>query len=219
MAAKIIPSLTGEYNKARRQLLLWSSILFAWELVGIDLSKVETSDNFGSIISAIKTPQAVPWVIVILVIYFVYRFVIEWLHCDESKRTQSVSKTDMGVSISIASLSILLFVYQLTTNSNVASEINLSDVLFMRLTNGILIFSIANMLSGKFLGLILLKIGIVKNYNTSINIHYIFLILIFILLTRLQLEKIPLGFTFIAIIGLLSFYVLKFIKKFLVLTK
>src|SRR5438552_4102710 len=56
-------ALTPEYHKARKQLMLWAAILFIWELVGIDLEKAkEVGGNAGALITAIKSPQAVPWV-------------------------------------------------------------------------------------------------------------------------------------------------------------
>src|SRR5258706_15082588 len=72
-------ALSTEYHKARKQLMLWSAILFIWELVGIDLEKArEVGGNFGAIISAIKSPQAIPWALVIRVGYFVFKLRIEW---------------------------------------------------------------------------------------------------------------------------------------------
>jgi len=53
--------------------MLWSGILFIWELVGIDLEKAkEAGGNAGAIIGAIKSPQAVPWALLILVAYFLF---------------------------------------------------------------------------------------------------------------------------------------------------
>lgn len=67
-------ALSIEYHKARKQLMLWAGILFIWELVGIDLEKAkESGGNAGAIISAIKSPQAVPWVLLILVVYFAFK--------------------------------------------------------------------------------------------------------------------------------------------------
>ena len=54
-------ALTPEYHKARKQLMLWAGILFIWELVGIDLERAkEAGGNAGSVIAALKSPQAIP---------------------------------------------------------------------------------------------------------------------------------------------------------------
>lgn len=67
-------ALSGEYHKARKQLMLWSAILFIWELVGIDLDKAKDAEgNVGALIKSIKSPQAIPWALLIMVGYFVFK--------------------------------------------------------------------------------------------------------------------------------------------------
>lgn len=78
-------ALSSEYHKARKQLMLWAGILFIWELVGIDLEKAkEAGGNAGAIITAIKSPQAIPWVLLVLVAYFLFKVWIEWNQCHGS---------------------------------------------------------------------------------------------------------------------------------------
>jgi len=48
-----------------RQLVLWSGILFAWELIGIDIENV--SGDIASFAKSVKSPQAIPWVFLVLV--------------------------------------------------------------------------------------------------------------------------------------------------------
>lgn len=62
----VVHSLTAEYSRARGQLILWSGILFAWEFIGIDL----TESGIGAFAKSLKNPQAVPWILLILVVYF-----------------------------------------------------------------------------------------------------------------------------------------------------
>jgi hypothetical protein len=65
------PALSSEYYEAHKQLMLWSAILFIWELVGVDLGTAEKAGGYiGPILTALKSPQAVPWVLVILVLSF-----------------------------------------------------------------------------------------------------------------------------------------------------
>lgn len=104
------PALADEYHKARRQLMLWSGILFAWELVGVDLGKAAQADGtIGAVVNAIKSPQAVPWVILILVAYFVFRLSVEWLQSSHSRRTLRVARVDFGSCLAVAVIAYALY--------------------------------------------------------------------------------------------------------------
>jgi len=106
-------ALSSEYHKARKQLMLWAGILFIWELVGIDLEKAkEMGGNAGAIITAIKSPQAVPWVLLILVAYFLFKTTVEWHQCSSSRRAFRVSRVDFGSAWIVTALAYALYAYQ-----------------------------------------------------------------------------------------------------------
>lgn len=106
-------ALSSEYHKARKQLMLWAGILFIWELVGIDLEKArQAGGNAGAIITAIKSPQAVPWVLLILVAYFLFKTAIEWYQCNESRRRLKVSRIDFLSAVAVTVLAYALYAYQ-----------------------------------------------------------------------------------------------------------
>ena len=105
--------LSPEYHKARKQLMLWSAILFIWELVGIDLEKAkEAGGNAGAIIVAIKSPQAVPWALLILVVYFLIKCWIEWAQCRPERRKVVFARIDFYLAGFVAFLSIALYAGQ-----------------------------------------------------------------------------------------------------------
>jgi hypothetical protein len=117
-------ALTSEYHKARKQVLLWAGILFIWELVGIDLEKAkEAGGNAGAIITAIKSPQAVPWVLLVLVAYFVFKLWIEWNQCEGRRRETFYSRVDFWSAMAVAFLAYSLYAYQ------AVSQIQLADLL------------------------------------------------------------------------------------------
>lgn len=90
-------ALSPEYHKARKQLMLWAGVLFIWELVGIDLEKAkETEGNVGALVRAIKSPQAIPWVLLILVGYFLFKYSVGWYQCSERRRNLRVSRIDFN---------------------------------------------------------------------------------------------------------------------------
>jgi len=87
---------SDQYFKARRYLILFSSLLFSWELIGLEVS----DKPFGNLGLVVKSPQAVPYVLLCLSIYFVVRFSIEWLQSDKILRSKPVSRFDLFFSIS-----------------------------------------------------------------------------------------------------------------------
>ena len=49
----------------------WASILFIWEFVGIDLEKAKDAEGYaGALVRSLKSPQAVPWILLALVFCF-----------------------------------------------------------------------------------------------------------------------------------------------------
>jgi hypothetical protein len=121
-------ALTSEYHKARKQVLLWAGILFIWELVGIDLEKAkDAGGNAGAIITSIKSPQAVPWVLVILVVYFLFKTTIEWYQCNPMRRASRVSRVDFLSAWAIPLLAFALGIYQAIRNVQFADRIFLPN--------------------------------------------------------------------------------------------
>jgi hypothetical protein len=117
-------ALSGEYHKARKQVLLWAGILFIWELVGIDLEKAkEAGGNAGAIIIAIKSPQAVPWVLLILVAYFLFKSTVEWYQCSATRRSLRASIVDFSSAWVVSLLAYILYFGQSI------SQIQLADLL------------------------------------------------------------------------------------------
>jgi len=118
-------ALSSEYHKARKQLMLWAGILFIWELVGIDLEKAkEAGGNAGAIIGAIKSPQAVPWALLILVAYFLFRLTVEWYQCTAQRRTMKAAIVDFRSAWLVAFLAFALYVAQAVTKLQLANLIN-----------------------------------------------------------------------------------------------
>lgn len=140
------PLFSAEYHKARRQLLLWSAILFGWALIGLDLEKLkESGGNVGSFLKALKSPEAIPWAILILVFFFLYRYWVEWRQCDLKRRVFFVARVDFYVSLGIPTSAILLYFGQLFWDVQLADVLGEESV-FMRYTYAV--FGIAMFLMG-----------------------------------------------------------------------
>jgi len=111
---KKVDHLTPEYYKARRGLMLFSGLLLAWELIGIELSQKLNIESLNLDIT-IKSPQAAPAVLIILVIYFSIRIAIEWHQSPSERRKEKASVADivLTTTVVVASLSISTFQFLL----------------------------------------------------------------------------------------------------------
>jgi hypothetical protein len=113
------PALTEAYQKAHKEYGLFSALLFAWELVGFKIQKATVASYEIEILS----PQAIPWVFIVLVVYFAYRVTIEWLQCDSYRRRTKPSTIDFVGSHIIGASSIALFTYQRIAQAQLASTV------------------------------------------------------------------------------------------------
>ena len=104
--------------------MLWAGILFIWELVGIDLEKAkEAGGNIGAIIGAIKSPQAVPWALLILVGYFVFKVTVEWFQCHPSRRIRRVARVDFISACVVSIIAVALYVAQTLSHIQLADRL------------------------------------------------------------------------------------------------
>jgi hypothetical protein len=120
-------ALSSEYHRAHKQLMLWSAILFIWEFVGIDLEQAKTAEGYvGAIVKSLKSPQAVPWVLLALVVYFVMKCVLEWGQCQMERRKVPLARTDFFLALTFAASAVLLYFVQALRGIQVADIIQRS---------------------------------------------------------------------------------------------
>jgi hypothetical protein len=131
-------ALSSEYHKAHKQLMLWATILFIWELVGVDLSKAkDAGGNVGPIVTALKSPQAVPWVLLILVLYFLFKCSVEWGQCNQGRRKVLLARVDFISALSVSGAAIALYVSQAISRVQFADVIQSRSRVFFGFTYGI----------------------------------------------------------------------------------
>lgn len=113
------PQLTEQYFKTRKSLALFSGLLFAWEFIGIEIP----SKPFENLNVKIKSPQAAPYVLLILVVYFTIRLLIEWYQSSYMRRELRTSKIDLSLSLAIPIVAIVTFTIQRILDIQVADKI------------------------------------------------------------------------------------------------
>lgn len=83
--------LTEEFYRSRRSLALFSGLLLSWEL--LDVVGIDQDKAVG--VFKVENPEAVPWVFVALIFYFMMRTGVEWYQSPESRRQRKASIFDL----------------------------------------------------------------------------------------------------------------------------
>lgn len=104
---KDVPQLTDPYRKVHKLYVLFAGLLASWELIGVTL---DTKDRWGI---ELKSPKAVPLILLTLMLYSGYKTIIEWLQCGAERN--KVARLDYWVAHSIALVAIVISVVQYLT--------------------------------------------------------------------------------------------------------
>ena len=113
------PHFGSEDDKARKAYGLTSGLLLAWELIGIELPETPLEN----VKVTLKSPQAVPYVLIALVLYFAFRITIEWYQSEPARRRLWASRVDFAVAHGIGVAALLLFAIQAFLHVQVANKI------------------------------------------------------------------------------------------------
>jgi hypothetical protein len=115
-----IPPLCDGYSHARKAYGLVSALLMAWELIGVELD----ASPIESVKLILKSPQAAPYVLRVLILYFSFRLTIEWYQTDVRRRSLRASRIDFAAAHAIATAAVLLYVVQTLSKVQVADKIS-----------------------------------------------------------------------------------------------
>jgi hypothetical protein len=111
------PPLSNAYQKAHRTYVLSAALFASWELIGIEL---KTEDKWGV---KFQSPHAVPLILLVMIVYFGYRLTVEWMQCDEERRSHRAANVDFVVAHTIAGLALLIFLIQYLLHIRIADTI------------------------------------------------------------------------------------------------
>lgn len=112
------PSFAESYHGARRMLVFFSALLLAWEYARIrpnpDPETGFAKPNLPVLGDSfvVEAPEVIPNILLLVVAYFVYRYLVEWFQSDASRRTGRASRADLWVTLAIAFSGIGVFVLQ-----------------------------------------------------------------------------------------------------------
>lgn len=157
-----IPALGEGYSHARKAYGLVSALLMTWELIGVELQ----ASPVENLKITLKSPQAAPYVLIVLIVYFGFRITIEWYQNDIRRRCLRASRIDLVVAHAIAIGAILLYAFQALSKIQVANTVAPS---------GLSAF-IAALTSGLLFRLILGKDNIMLDWRKYWAVNVIFLI-------------------------------------------
>src|SRR5437588_5845111 len=115
-----IPPLDEAYGHARKAYGLVSALLIAWELIGVELD----ASPVENVKVTLKSPQAAPYVLIVLILYFGFRTTIEWYQNDSRRRRLLASRIDFTVSHLIAITALALYGFQTLSKIQIANTIS-----------------------------------------------------------------------------------------------
>jgi len=109
---------------------LCAALLLCWEFIGVDLNQAKSAGgNIGAIVGSLKSPQAVPWVLVLLVLYFLFKFNVEWHQCSRARRKLRAALFDFWAAWAIACTALLLFCLQSLSKAQFADSLSFRPVI------------------------------------------------------------------------------------------
>ena len=106
------------FHKARKHYALFSGLLIAWELIGIELPEAP----FATVKVSLKSPHAAPVVLLALVVYFGFRLTLEWRQCAPARREVAAPRVDFLAAHALAAAAVVLYTIQQLLDVQVAEQ-------------------------------------------------------------------------------------------------
>ena len=100
-----VPHLTESWHNARKSYGLFAGLLIAWALIGLEVTEAPL-DNVNV---KLLTPDAIPLVLVVMVLYFAGRASIEWHQCDQRRRVMLASRMDCYLAHGVAGSALAVY--------------------------------------------------------------------------------------------------------------
>ena len=117
--------MTEAFRRTRKHYIFFSGLLIAWELVGLRLP--EDGKISSTIDIELLSPNAAPFVLIALIVYFAFRTALEWRYCSPPKEHQKIAGLDYWSAHGIAVAALGLFAFQRLLQMQIANEVDLHD--------------------------------------------------------------------------------------------
>lgn len=98
--------------------------------------------NAGAIIGSLKSPQAVPWALLVLVTYFAFKLRIEWGQCNQFRRQVRESRLDYYSAFAVAGAACVLYFGQAISHMQFANAIQGSSRLSSVMAGAVVPFGV-----------------------------------------------------------------------------
>jgi len=106
------------YRRVRGLYTFTSGLLAAWEMMGVELSHAPAP---GAGIR-LKSPEAVPSVLLVFLVYLAFRMTLEWLECEPEYRRRWPPRADFIAAHALAGGAALLCTAQRALRLQIASH-------------------------------------------------------------------------------------------------
>lgn len=112
-------ALSDHYHHARKLYGLFSGLLLLWALVGVEIQETPIE----SLKLRLMNPEAVPIILFSLVLYFGFRFTIEWSQCDRLRRQYLASRVDFYAAHIVGLVAVLIYGFQQASTIRVSEYV------------------------------------------------------------------------------------------------
>ena len=111
-------------DRPRRQLVVWSAVLLFLTLVVGSMQSISTLELQGaaSLLGLVENPTVIPACLVVVILYFCFRLLVEWRQVPSQTRQKTHYRADFVVTYGIAWLSLIVFILVKTNILNVQTD-------------------------------------------------------------------------------------------------
>jgi hypothetical protein len=122
--------LTDAFRGTRKLYTLFAGLLIAWELIGLRLGASAEQEQLEEVTGkvfdlpiTVLSPNAAPFVLLVLLLYFAFRTELEWQYCSPGEEHQRIARWDHWSAHVIAMAAVALFAVQRILEIQVADRV------------------------------------------------------------------------------------------------